>query len=101
MASPIEEEEEMKSLEESVRDEDIIRCNQDIIQDTQMIDHSYYLIGIPRDMSGAKIIEELDKRDIPQPIGYETIPKYDAFGIDTYIIKLKYDSAEPIEKIMC
>lgn len=32
---------------------------------------SLYLVGIPRDMNGQKIIEELTKRNIPIPEDYQ------------------------------
>lgn len=58
------------------------------------------MIGVPRDVNGTRIIDELTKMNIDLTYEYETIQVKDYFGIESHIIKLKYKSEEPVLKML-
>eukprot|EP00347_Sterkiella_histriomuscorum_P017341 403349755 len=68
--------------------------------ETQDPDSCCYIIGLPTDVKGLVIYEELKQRNIIDEVDYDILIKKDAFCLQYKYIKLIYKSSEPINKIL-
>lgn len=68
--------------------------------ETQASDCCCYILGVPIDVKGDKIIDELLKRDIEQPIEISVMGAYDGFGKEQKYIKLIFSNPKAIEQIL-